>query len=740
MVFIRKSSLWLPLFGLLLGSLASCASAGSDLSKSAGLAYNWASLRIGGGGFVSGIITSPDEEGLVYIRTDVGGAYRLDKTKNEWKALTDWVSEDETGFLGVESLAIDPNHPNRLYMLVGISYFNQGKTAILISDDYGDTFEKVLVTPQFSAHGNGMGRQNGERLAVNPFDSKVLFLGTRENGMFKSTDRGHTWAAVESFPQKKTPNGNGINFIVFDRYTSSKEKTRLYAGVSQTGDNLYRSDDGGETWQLLPNEADDMSADLSYCMPQRASLAPDGTLYISWANGAGPHASFSLENEAMDQGALFRYFPESGLMKDVSPTYRPLGGISVDPKNPLHLVCSTINTWDRQAGASGDRIFVSDDGGDSWTDIFDSWFERDLQGISWVQGHSIHWAGSIEFDPFNTNKVWVTSGNGLWSTENIHASAPKWKFDVKGLEETVPLDLVSLPGGPAVSVIGDYDGFVHEDPSVYAPIHQPQIGTETGIAFAALKPSVLVRVGGSDNGRNFPIYYSLDGAKNWKAFASKPENKTWYKGKVAVSADGSVVLWCPEKSSTVFRTDDWGKTWQAAKGLNLREALPVADPMNPQLFYAYSGNNGDFFVSRDGGLSFERSAKAGRGGSLLIRTVPGYEGQIWIPRKSAGLSISRDAGKTFSSLAGVEACAALGFGKAAPGALFPTVYIWGTIGGTSGIYRSVDEGKTWVRINDDAHQYGGPGNGQFILGDANIFGRVYMSTAGRGIIYGEERL
>jgi xyloglucan-specific exo-beta-1,4-glucanase len=86
----------------------------------------------------------------------------------------------------------------------------------------------------------------------------------------------------------------------------------------------------------------------------------------------------------------------------------------------------------------------------------------------------------------------------------------------------------------------------------------------------------------------------------------------------------------------------------------------------------------------------------------------------------------------------VSQCNAVGFGKAASGASFPTVFIWGKVGtGVVGIYRSIDAGATWLRINDDQHQFGGPGNGQFIVGDLNVSGRVYMSTAGLGIVYGE---
>ena len=100
------------------------------------------------------------------------------------------ISEIRKAF---ESLALDPNNSGRLYMLVGIEYFNNGRTAILRSNDYGNTFTITEVTNQFKAHGNGMGRQTGEKLVVDPNNSNILYCGTRWNGLFKSTDAGATW-------------------------------------------------------------------------------------------------------------------------------------------------------------------------------------------------------------------------------------------------------------------------------------------------------------------------------------------------------------------------------------------------------------------------------------------------------------------------------------------------------------------------------------------------------------------
>ena len=53
-----------------------------------------------------------------------------------------------------------------------------------------------------------------------------------------------------------------------------------------------------------------------------------------------------------------------------------------------------------------------------------------------------------------------------------------------------------------------------------------------------------------------------------------------------------------------------------------------------------------------------------------------------------------------------------------------------------GVYRSSDKGNSWVLINEN-HVFGGTGDGNFLVGDMNTFGLVYMSTCGLGIKFGK---
>src|SRR5207253_2784307 len=114
---------------------------------------------------------------------------------------------------------------------------------------------------------------------------------------------------------------------------------------------------------------------------------------------------------------------------------------------------------------------------------------------------------------------------------------------------------------------------------------------------------------------------------------------------------------------------------------------------------------------------------------------PGAEGDLWLALGQNGLTHSRDSGARFTRIAGVQEAWAMGFGKNAPGQHYPALYMAGKVSGIQGVYRSDDAGATWIRINDDRHQYGWIG--QVVLGDPRVYGRVYIGTNGRGILYGE---
>ena len=79
------------------------------------ITYRFANVRIGGGGFVSGLLYQPGAQDLLYARTDVGGAYRWDPSRARWTPLLDWLPASDNNLYGVDSVAVDPSDANRLY-------------------------------------------------------------------------------------------------------------------------------------------------------------------------------------------------------------------------------------------------------------------------------------------------------------------------------------------------------------------------------------------------------------------------------------------------------------------------------------------------------------------------------------------------------------------------------------------------------------------------------------------------
>jgi hypothetical protein len=173
----------------------------------------------------------------------------------------------------------------------------------------------------------------------------------------------------------------------------------------------------------------------------------------------------------------------------------------------------------------------------------------------------------------------------------------------------------------------------------------------------------------------------------------------------------------------------------------------IADPVDPAQFYACGVRDGRILISTNRAASFFPTPAVfpaaadfgggfggGGGAGAMLTATPGLKGDLWLASRANGLYHSSDAGATLTKLNAVQEANSLGFGKAAPGQKFPALYLAGKVAGLQALFRSDDTGETWVRINDDQHQYGWVNH---VTGDPRIYGRVYFATGGRGIIYGD---
>lgn len=684
--------------------------------------FTFSQVAMGGGGFVSGVFAT-SEEGLYYARTDVGGSYRYNKDTQKWEAMSYDISEEDRGLLGIDGLAFGEKDPNKVYMLAGTEYFSNGLTCLLYSDDYGKTWNRTDLTEMIKAHGNGMGRGNGERIAVDPKNSDIVYVGGRTGGMVKSTDGGKTFTALDMGTNTSTSNGNGICSIIIDPKSGDDSAcTTIYAAISRTQeDNLYKSTDGGATWNPVADAPKGF-------FTQRMKYNGDGKIAITYASAEGPW------NNNRTSGGIRLLDMSNDTFTDITPVKKSYGDIVIDPANPDRMVACTENIYVPQPnGQFGDEFYVTTDGGKNWT-LLNEKMKMSDGGVEWISTASMHWCSSMAIDPNNTNKVMVVSGNGIFTCDNIWDENPEFYFFSKGIEETVPYDIISIPGGKLVSVIGDYDGFAQDNAEEYGVVHSSVAGSMTGLAVAAKATDTWVKCGGDEEKPGF--WYTLDAGKTWNNVKYSPleSKKVAYGGYVGVSADGKRFFWAPGNDSSIYYSDDLGKTWTKSEG-GVGAKKIICDPVNPDYVYAASG--GAFFYSEDGGKTFTQNMTLSIFTAARPVVAPSKEGVVYYP--AMGLQVSTDYGKTFTRMDTLAACMAVGLGKGKTDSDPYTIFVWGkpTNDDPMGLYWSEDEGKTWSRANDDEHQFGGPGNGYFVAGDMNTYGRVYMSTVGLGVVYGD---
>ena len=674
-------------------------------------AYVWQSVAIRGGGFVPGLVFGTVEKDVLYARTDMAGAYRWDATKYGWIPIMDWLTRPDMKYIGVESIAADPVDANVVYMAVGTYTSSNGQ--IIRSADRGNTWTRYnIATPM---GGNADGRSMGERLMVDPNKTSILYFGSRTAGLWKSTDSAATWAKVASFPVTGT-NPYGLSFVVFDKTsgTAGNGSSTIYVGVAATtaGTNLYRSIDAGATWTLVAG-----TNPPSALMPHHGVLASDGNLWIAYNSSSGPNS--------ISSGAVWKLNTATDTWTNVNPAGHGggIGGISVSASDPNYALASTLDWW------APDEIYRTTNGGTSWTAIGRS-ATHNANGAQYLcfgpancsssALSSAGWAGDIEIDPFNQSRAFYVTGQGVWSSKNSDAaSGILWSFEDTDLEETVGLDLTSSVKTAVFAVVGDI-GIIRTStdalstPSPTGMVTNPKFGNGNSVDFAGLNPNIVADCGtGTPSGG-----YSTDNGITWKPFASQAGGS-----KVAVGADGSVFVWGQNYST------DNGTTWNACAGLSGSPRI-ASDRVNPKKFYAFA--NGILYASTDGAATFT-AATTGLSGSGRAAAVFGMEGEVWVAAGS-NLYHSKNSGAGATKVTGPSQVYSVGFGMAAPGTSYPAVYIIGTVNSVSGVFRSTDQGATWLRVNDDQHQYGQMDN---VAGDEDYYGRVYVTTQGRGIPYGQ---
>lgn len=678
----------------------------------------WHDLRIGAGGYISGIDIAPD--GTKIIRTDTYGTYIWDgsKWKQMWSAASAPAGDQWTfNGGGVYELRYAPTNPNRFYMVFENRAYR--------SDNKGTTWTKLNFPTGIKARANDDYRTHGEKMAVDPANQDVVYAGTIDSGMFRTTDAGMTWTKIASVPAGAS-GGAGMTGITFDSSSGTINGRTKTIYVNSFGNGVYRSTDAGATWSHL-------------------SGGPTKVVHAQVAGGT---------YYATDSTDFWRYANGVWIKSAAGTSPKTL---AIDPFNPNRII----------AMQSSGSFEVSEDGGATWSKISQK-HTLVATDIPWL-ADSGGWmsVGNIAFDPAVPGKLWVAAGVGVWTAQLSfpfdYSKNTTFVSQSYGIEQLVTNEIISPPGGKPIAASWDRAAFRVDDvdtyPSTYGPSLDTAIRHGWSVDWASSNPNFIVGIFNLGTGGDRSSY-STDGGKTWTKFETVPKG---IGGAIAAASPTNIVI-APSNNGFPAYTKDGGKTWKLVNAPGASTSgesgygwayyfdrqIVAADRVNIGTFYLYNYKMG-LYRTTDGGDTWSL-IKAGTIGAWTtyhakLRSVPGRAGNLFFtssvqgaydqnhPAKNLPLMRSTDGGVTWTAVPNTTEIIDVGFGAPKTPGGYPTIYIAGWVNNQYGIYASTDNAASWKQVGKF------PKNSldavKDISGDMNKYGRVYVGLGGMGYLYGD---
>ena len=350
------------------------------------------------GGRVVDVAVDPSEPDTIYIAAATGGIWKSTDAGAQFTAIWPATSPQSMGALAITSDGV---------LFAGLGEANPGGGSITYggagvyrSMDRGATWELVGL-----ANSSRIGR-----IAVNPNNPEHIFVAASgdlfnpggERGVYESTDRGATWTLVLSGDNNTTGavdlaidplDPNRIFATMWDH--RREPDLRRYGGV---GSGLYRSSDGGSTWERLTNGLPAPGATIgrigvavARTNPQRVYAIVNQTTGIFqgfYRSDDGGNSWINLPSDPNDENSLASAQAGFGWW---------FGRLWVDPANEAHVF------------AAGVALCESQDGGVTFTPHF--------------QPHADHHA--MAWDLKVPNRVYLGTDGGTYRSDT-NGAVDQW--------------------------------------------------------------------------------------------------------------------------------------------------------------------------------------------------------------------------------------------------------------------------------------------------------------------------
>ncbi len=612
-------------------------------------------------GRVSAIAAMPDPSGKItmFVGAASGGVWKSTDSGTRYKAVF-----DEQPVQSIGAIAIDPKNPRNVWVGTGESWTRNSVSigdGIYKSTDAGDSWTK-------------MGLPESERISkivVSPASSDTVYAAvpgklwsdSPDRGLYKTSDGGKTWNLVLKGSNLSTgcsevaldpTNPNIVFACMWDfRRTGWGFRSGGDGPTAPSGSGLFRSSDGGATWNEVTPENSKGFPKKPYGRLALA-IAPSNAKRVYCVVESTDSALFVSDNG----GATWNKRDKSTWM-----VWRPFyfANLIVDPKNP-----------DRVFKTDG-ALILSEDGGKSFAAV---------GGFQGTHG-DVH---DVWINPANPQDVFIGDDGGMWYSYN--GGSKWWKADNLPISQFYH---VSLDDADPYRVYGG----LQDNSSWVGQSEYP----------GGIKSPQWENMYGGDGFWMFPdpadenyIYAEYQGGSIARVNRHTHETRTIqprpnYKEKLRWNWNTPIAL-SPNEKGTIyigaqflFRSKDHGQTWH-----RISPDLTTNDPEKQK-------------QEQSGGVTIDNSAAETHTTIYSISESPKDKNLIWVGTDDGNLQLTRDGGKTWTNVVGnvtglpknswVNWIQASNFDPAVAYAAFDR-HTFGDM--APYVYRTGDYGKTWTAL------------------------------------------
>jgi photosystem II stability/assembly factor-like uncharacterized protein len=596
---------------------------------------------------IGAIAVAPSDSNVIYVgtgepalRNEISEGDGLYKSADAGKT---WTRIGLTDSRHIARIVVDAKDPNLVYVAaLGHAFGPNEERGVFRSNDGGKSWKKILYVDD---------KTGATDLAVDPHDPQTMFAamyqvrrtaysmisGGPGSGIYKTTDGGATWKHLQ---------GHGLPDGVLGRIgvaVSGADSKRVYAMIEAKVNALYRSDDGGDNWQMVNDEpiwvrpwygnvvtADPRNADTVYVQNLNTMRSTDGGRHFLtvpvphsddhafWIDptdtnrmieGDDGGASISIDGgktwtaeNNQPTGQFYHVSTDNEFNYDIYGSQQDSSSVEIQSRSDSGAI--TERDWHPVGGGESGFIwpdprdpeivyagdhnghFTRYDGHDGQVQNISPWFGARAHAPADLK-HRFPWTAPMQLSPHDPNTLYLggevvfktTDGGNSWTI-----ISPDLTRNDKSKQQSSPEPLT-----PDNSSSEYYDTLsaIAESPA------------QKGLIWA-----------GSDDGL---VHLTRDAGKTWSdttprqlphwARINNIEPSVTQAGTAYLSADAH---YDDDSRPMIFKTTDFGASWtELTNGLPANEYVHSvhADPVRKGMLYA--GTEGGIFVSFDDGALWQ---------------------------------------------------------------------------------------------------------------------------------------